>query len=88
VTSGLLWIVVSLKLPLVALGLAVWWAIRNEPQEPPASDDEGGQRRWDSRRAPLRPFPTRPRRGPHGDATPPSPPRIRTVRARARTLGR
>jgi hypothetical protein len=79
--------VIALKIPLVALGLVVWWVIRQEPEDPPAQDDDGGQRRPKDRHPPLHPTPRHPRRGPHGDPAPPSPARIRTVRARARTLG-
>jgi hypothetical protein len=85
VTWGFLWIMLALKIPLIALIVIVWWAIRQKPEEPPASDDDGGIKRTHPHRP--RPFPHHPRRGPHGD-TPPAPPaRIRSVRAKARTLG-
>ncbi|MGH2915226.1 MAG: hypothetical protein ACRDMX_09575 [Solirubrobacteraceae bacterium] len=85
-TWGFLWIMLGLKLPLAALILLVWWAIRqgsDEPQTPP--DEDGGLRR--PRLHPREPFPRRPRRGPHGGPVPRAPSRVRTVRARARTLG-
>jgi hypothetical protein len=75
--------------------LAVWWAIRLEPEDGGADsgDDDGGIRRLDDRHRhrhpPRSPRPPH-RRGPHGGAGGdrfPSPPRVRTVRARARSLG-
>jgi hypothetical protein len=86
-SSGFIWSAVALKAPLVALVFAVWWAIRNEPDDPAASDEDGGVPRTDDHHRPLRPSPRPNRRGPHGDPAPPAPPRVRTVRARARTLG-
>ena len=83
-TWGFLWIMLALKIPLIALGVLVWWAIRQKPEEPPASDDDGGIKRKHPHEP--RPFPHHPRRGPHGDLPPAPPARIRTVRAKARTL--
>lgn len=71
---------VFLKLPIVALGLIVWWAIRAEPDVDPPSDDGGSERR----RHPREPLPRSPRRGPHGDPAPGPPPRVRSVTARGR----
>lgn len=82
-TWGLIWLMLALKLPLAALIYLVWWAIKQEPDEP-ASDDDGGIKRH--RPHPREPFPRRPRRGPHGCPPPPPPARVRTVRARARTM--
>jgi hypothetical protein len=87
-----IWLILAFKVPLVVLiGLLIWWASRGESEEAsePGSDDDGGIRRQ-SRHHPRRPFPRHPRRGPHGGAggdrfAPP--PRVRTVRARARSLG-
>jgi hypothetical protein len=76
---------VALKLPIAALIYLVWWAIRQTPDEPAPSDDDGGIKRH--RPHPPQPFPRRPRRGPHGDPAAPPPARVRTVRARARTYG-
>jgi hypothetical protein len=85
---GFAWIDLILKIPLVLVILIVWWMIRHESSEPPASDDDGGIRRGQDRPHPIRPFPRPPRRGPHGEGPPPSPPRrVRVVRARTRTLG-
>jgi hypothetical protein len=74
----------ALKIPLAGLIYIVWWAIRQEPDQTSSSDDDGGVKR--DRPHPPKPFPRRPRRGPHGDPAPMPPARVRTVRARARTL--
>ena len=84
-TWGFLWLMFALKLPLAALIFIVWWAIRQTPQDTP-SDDDGGIRR-PHRDHPPRPFPRHPRRGPHGSPAPATPARVRTTRARARSLG-
>jgi hypothetical protein len=73
-----------LKIPLIALIYLVWWAIKQEPDSTPSSDDDGGIKR--QRPHPRQPFPRRPRRGPHGDPAPLPPARVRTIRARARML--
>jgi hypothetical protein len=78
-------LMLALKIPLAALICLVWWAIKQEPDSTPA-DDDGGIKRRPTRPHPRKPFPRRPRRGPHGDPAPPSPARVRTIRARARTL--
>ena len=84
-----IWRELTMKLPLLVLVLAVWWAIHEEPDQPGKQDDDGGGvRRSGERNHPLKPAPRPPRRGPHGEAPPPSPPRIRSVHARARTYGR
>jgi hypothetical protein len=85
VTWGFLWLMLALKIPIAALIYLVWWAIKQEP-EPESSDDGGGGSRR-PRHHPRKPFPRNPRRGPHGDPAPLPPARVRTVRARARTLG-
>jgi len=87
VTWGFIWIMLALKIPLAALIVLVWWAIRQRPSEQGDGSDEGdgGIRRH--RRHPRQPFPRRPRRGPHGGQSPSPPARVRTVRARARSLG-
>jgi hypothetical protein len=85
VTWGFLWLMLALKLPLAALIFIVWWAIRQTPEDP-SSDEDGGIRRH-RRPHPPRPFPRHPRRGPHGDLAPAPPARVRTTRARARSLG-
>jgi len=85
VTWGFLWLMLALKLPLAALIYLVWWAIKAEPEPPETSDEDGGTKHRPLH--PREPFPRRPRRGPHGDPAPHAPARVRTVRARARTLG-
>ncbi len=84
-TWGFLWLMLALKIPLIALICIVWWAIKQEPEQAPSSDEDGGVKR--SRPHPPKPFPRHPRRGPHGAPAPTPPARVRTVRARARTLG-
>ncbi|MBX5443346.1 MAG: hypothetical protein IRZ32_17695 [Solirubrobacteraceae bacterium] len=77
------YLMVVLKLPIIALLLIVWWAIRQRPDagEPPADDGDGGSRRPRHPRPPLRPLP---RRGPHHGAAPPAPPaRVRAVASSA-----
>ena len=84
-TWGFLWLMLALKIPLAALIYLVWWAIKQTPEQPESSDGGGGSKL--RRTHPRKPFPRRPRRGPHGDPPPPSPARMRTVRARARKIG-
>ncbi len=87
-TWGFLWLMVALKLPIAALIYLVWWAVKQEPEEAPASDDDGGVKRHPRHsRHPRKPFPRHPRRGPHGDPPPLPPARVRTIKARARSLG-
>jgi hypothetical protein len=78
---GFIWIMLVLKIPLVALLWLVWWAVHNT--EDPAADGEGGD---GGSKLPRQPQ-TRPRwprgRGPHGERPLPAPPRVRTaVRSR------
>jgi hypothetical protein len=84
VTWGFLWIMIALKIPLAALIYLVWWAIKQEPETTSNNDDDGGIKRHPHH--PHKPFPRNPRRGPHGDPAPMPPARVRTVKARARTL--
>jgi hypothetical protein len=71
----LFYMMVVLKIPVIALLLLVWWAVRQEPE--PAD----GEQRELVRRGPDHPRPRRPkpsRRGPHGaEPQPSTPPRIR-----------
>lgn len=82
-TWGFLWLMLALKIPLGALLYLVWWAVKQTPEEAeqPTPGGDGGPKV----RHPRRPLPRHPRRGPHGDPLPSSPPRTRTVVARART---
>ena len=87
-TWGFLWIMLALKIPLVALIYIVWWAIKQEPEDTQSKDDDGGIKHQRHHRPhPPKPFPRHPRRGPHGDPAPRSPARVRTVRAKARSIG-
>lgn len=83
-TWGLLWLMLALKIPLIGLICIVWWAIKQEPDESASREDDGGMKRHPPHA--HGPFRRPPRRGPHGDPAPLPPARIRTVRARARTL--
>ena len=75
----------ALKIPLIGLLCIVWWAIKQKPEDASSREDDGGIKRH--RMHPRKPLPRHPRRGPHGDPVPPPPARVRTVRARARTIG-
>jgi hypothetical protein len=83
-----LYLMLFLKLPILALLGIVWWAIRQQPNPyEESSGDDGGIKRAPH---PRRPFPRRPtpRRGPHGAPSPPPPPRVRSAIARTRALER
>jgi hypothetical protein len=84
------YLMLILKIPIVALLTIVWWAIRSTPEESEPVRDEGGGTKVPPRQ-PRHPRPVRPRkprRGPHGDPLPLPPPRVRTVVARARRSDR
>lgn len=87
-TWGFLWLMLAMKIPIAALIYLVWWAIKQAPEQPEASDEGGGGSKI-RRTHPRKPFPRhpRPRRGPHGAPAPAPPARVRTVRARARKIG-
>ena len=86
-TWGFLWLMLALKIPLAGLICIVWWAIKQDPDESPPNDDDGGVKRR-QRPHPPKPFPRRPRRGPHGDPAPGSARSGARPRGRARaTLG-
>jgi hypothetical protein len=83
------YLMLILKIPIVALLWIVWWAIRSAPETesaPDRADDGGGAKT--RRRHPRAPLPRHPRRGPHGDPLPLPPPRTRTVVARAKRSDR
>jgi hypothetical protein len=82
------YLMLVLKLPIIGLLWIVWWAVHQKPED--ADDSSGGDDGGSKLREhhPRRPFPHRPRRGPHGDPPLPSPPRTRTVVARARRADR
>jgi hypothetical protein len=84
VTWGFLWLMFALKIPIIALLWIVWWAVRSEPEAEERTDGDGGSKYKPLH--PRRPFPRRPRRGPHGDPAPLAPPRTRSVVARAKRV--
>ena len=84
-TWGFVWLMLALKIPLIGLLCIVWWAIKQKPEDSSSRDDDGGIKRH--RLHPRKPLPRHPRRGPHGDPAPLPPSRVRSVRAKARTLG-
>jgi hypothetical protein len=79
--AAFIFLMVILKIPLVALLWLVWWAVREVPvvEEEDSAEDQGGGGVHGPR--PHRPRP--PRRGPHGGDVPSAPARVRTP-ARAR----
>jgi hypothetical protein len=85
-----IWLMVLLKIPIVALFLLVRWAVRQGPEA--ASDEDGGIGFRPRPRHPHHPrarLPRGPRRGPHkGVPTTLPPPRIRTATARGRLAQR
>jgi hypothetical protein len=84
-TWTFIWLMVCLKIPIVALLLLVRWAVRQTPE--PAAGEDGGIGPLSASRHPHHPrpgHPRRPRRGPHGGPAPASPPRVRTKTARRR----
>jgi hypothetical protein len=82
---AMLYLFVGLKIPILLLGLIVWWAVRQTPEPVEPEGGDGGQRTRPHKAPSL---PKHPRRGPHGDPAPLPPPRVRKVTARARELDR
>ncbi|HEX3392664.1 MAG TPA: hypothetical protein VHS55_08885 [Solirubrobacteraceae bacterium] len=91
------WLMVALKIPIVALFLIVRWAVRQTPEEWTAAEDGG----IGPSTGPLHPhhprphpsgavprLPRSPRRGPHGDPPLAPPARVRTAVARGRLAQR
>ena len=87
-----IWLMVFLKIPIVALFLIVRWAVRQAPE-----DMLGGDGGIGPRPDPIHPLhphhprarlPRPPRRGPHGDAPLVPPARVRTAVARGRLTQR
>jgi hypothetical protein len=84
-TWTFIWLMVLLKIPIVALFLIVRWAVRQTPETEPGQDGGIGPRPL-----PLHPhhprskLPPRPRRGPHGGPVPAPPSRMRAASARGR----
>ena len=84
-TITFIWLMVILKIPIIALLYIVWWAIHQDTDtmDVPRS---GSPMPLTPHSHPRRPLPRLPRRGPHGGARLPAPPRARSVVARARSL--
>jgi hypothetical protein len=76
-TWTFIWLLVILKIPIVALFLIVRWAAR--PPETAGGEDGGIGPRPRPRQPhhPRAPLPRLPRRGPHGAPAPGSPARVR-----------
>jgi len=81
------YLMLILKIPIIALLGIVWWAIRAAPETESEPDGGGGGAKTRPRH-PRKPLPHHPRRGPHGDPLPLPPPRVRTVVARAKRADR
>lgn len=82
---AMLYLFLALKIPLCAACYLVYWAIKQEPDPTEDVRDDGGAAR--KRPHPVPRLPRTPRRGPHGEAVPASPPRVRpVVRARGRDM--
>lgn len=81
-----LWLMVFLKIPIVALFLIVRWAVRQTPEAATGGQD-GGIGPPLLPRHPHHPrprLPRVPRRGPHGDPSPPAPARMRALASKQR----
>jgi hypothetical protein len=76
----LFYMLVVLKIPIIAAIYLIWWAIRQEPEPVDEEPRERIHRGDDPRPRPRRPRP--PRRGPHAEPIPPSPERTRVVGTR------
>ena len=82
-----IWLMFVLKIPIVALLLIVWYAVRATVEPHGDGDGEQGGGGLGDRRHPRGPRPRPWRRGPHGDPPVPAPRRVRTAaRKGARTL--
>jgi len=78
-TWTFIWLMVLLKIPIVALFLIVRWAVRAVPEESAGGDGGIGPRPLPHRpHHPRAPLPRLPRRGPHGDPAPGAPARVRS----------
>jgi hypothetical protein len=81
-TWTFIWLMFLLKIPIVGLFLIVRWAVAQTPEPDVASEQDGGIGPRPRPRNPHHPrarLPRRPRRGPHGEPAPASPPRTRAV---------
>ena len=80
---AMLWLFVALKIPILTLGYIVWWAVHQTDDPVTGVSDDGGSK---TRPHPRRRLPRPPRRGPHGDPAPASPPRTRSVLVKAKRV--
>jgi hypothetical protein len=87
-TWTFIWLMVLLKIPIVALFLLIRWAVREPEVETSEDGGDGPLSRPRHPHHPRSPLPRAPRRGPHGDPMPASPARIRAVVARGRLVQR
>jgi hypothetical protein len=75
------WMMVILKIPIIALLYLVWWASKSpDPVDPEPARIPDDERHPHRPRNPRRPRP--PRRGPHADPLPVPPPRVRIAKGR------
>ena len=72
---ALFYMMVILKIPIIALLTLVWWAVKQEPEPVDGDSRERLHRGPDHPRRPRKPGPSR--RGPHAEAPPVTPKRIR-----------
>jgi hypothetical protein len=75
---AMFWLILVMKIPIVALLYIVWWAIREPPVPDVGHGDGGGGTRRDPHPR-IRP-PQPPRRGPHAEPAPAAPQRSRGAR--------
>ena len=92
-SAAFIFLMVVLKIPIAMLLGIVWWAIHAKPEPEPVEGEDGGTKRPVNPRPrhprPHPALPRHPRRGPsHGASRVASPPRVRTVVARARSVER
>jgi hypothetical protein len=88
-TWTFIWLMVFLKIPIVALFLIVRWAVRQTPEG--FAGQDGGIGPLSGPLHPHHPrarLPRPPRRGPHRGPMPGAPPRIRAVTAHKRFVPR
>jgi hypothetical protein len=74
----LIFMMVVLKLPILALFGIVWWAIKQKPEEAEDASGDGGSLK-PLNPHPRDPLPRAPRRGPHGEPASPAPDRMRVT---------
>jgi hypothetical protein len=84
-TWTFIWLMVLLKIPIVALFLIVRWAVREPPETVTGQDGGIGPRARPRHPHHPRPrLPRPPRRGPHGEPRPTPPQRVRADASRRR----